>query len=68
VIGFDDAPHSAFVTPSLTTVRMDFQGLGRAAFGLLRAQLDSDLRPPAPAPAPVETTLVLRESSGPRTA
>ncbi|MDQ0956725.1 DNA-binding LacI/PurR family transcriptional regulator [Streptomyces sp. B4I13] len=65
VIGFDDAPHSAFVTPSLTTVRMDFQGLGRAAFGLLRAQLDSDRQPPAP--DPVATTLVLRESSGTRT-
>jgi len=64
VIGFDDAPHSGFLTPSLTTVRMDFHGLGRAAFGLLRAQLDTDQQ--APAPVPAEPTLVLRESSGPR--
>ncbi|MFE9448092.1 LacI family DNA-binding transcriptional regulator [Streptomyces sp. NPDC006739] len=64
VIGFDDAPHSGFVTPSLTTVRMDFQGLGRAAFGLLRAQLDAGLQEPAPAPA--EPALVLRESAGAR--
>ncbi|MCD9879543.1 LacI family DNA-binding transcriptional regulator [Streptomyces guryensis] len=66
VIGFDDAPHSEFVTPSLTTVRMDFQGLGRAAFGLLRAQIDTDL--PASAPAPADPALVLRESSGVREA
>ncbi|WP_328777958.1 LacI family transcriptional regulator [Streptomyces canus] len=64
VIGFDDAPHSGFITPSLTTVRMDFHGLGRAAFGLLRAQLDTDQ--PAPALVPAEPTLVCRESSGPR--
>jgi DNA-binding LacI/PurR family transcriptional regulator len=66
VIGFDDAPHSGFVTPSLTTVRMDFHGLGRAAFGLLRSQLDTAQQEPAPVPA--EPTLILRESSGPRDA
>ncbi|MFJ1806738.1 MULTISPECIES: LacI family DNA-binding transcriptional regulator [unclassified Streptomyces] len=64
VIGFDDAPHSAFATPSLTTVRMDFHGLGRAAFGLLHAQLESD--PHRHPPVPAEPTLVVRESSGPR--
>lgn len=64
VIGFDDAPHSAFVTPSLTTVRMDFQGLGRTAFGLLRTQLDTEQQ--ATAPVPAEPTLVIRESSGSR--
>lgn len=64
VIGFDDAPHSAFLTPSLTTVRMDFHGLGRAAFGLLRAQLDTDRRESTHVPD--EPTLVHRESTGPR--
>ncbi|MFJ8104846.1 substrate-binding domain-containing protein [Streptomyces sp. NPDC096132] len=62
VIGFDDAPHSGFLTPSLTTVRMDFQGLGRDAFELLRGQLENDHRPPAPTFA--GTDLVVRESSG----
>ncbi|MFD5403089.1 LacI family DNA-binding transcriptional regulator [Streptomyces griseorubiginosus] len=66
VIGFDDAPHSGFVTPALTTVRMDFQGLGRAAFQLLRTQLESDYRPPEPTLLAPE--LVPRESSGRRTA
>ncbi|MEU1192794.1 LacI family DNA-binding transcriptional regulator [Streptomyces sp. NPDC005859] len=62
VIGFDDAPHSGFVTPSLTTVRMDFQGLGRDAFELLRGQLENDYQPPAPTFA--GTDLIIRESSG----
>ncbi|MEU1519873.1 LacI family DNA-binding transcriptional regulator [Streptomyces sp. NPDC005811] len=66
VIGFDDAPHSGFITPSLTTVRMDFHGMGRAAFGLLRAQLDTAQQESTPVPA--EPALILRESSGPRTA
>lgn len=62
VIGFDDAPHAGFVTPALSTVRMDFQGLGRDAFALLRGQLESDYQPPAPTFA--GTDLVIRESSG----
>jgi DNA-binding LacI/PurR family transcriptional regulator len=66
VIGFDDAPHSQFITPALTTVRLDFQGLGRSAFGLLRGQLESDYQPPEPTLAGPE--LVRRESSGTRDA
>ncbi|WP_406164360.1 MULTISPECIES: substrate-binding domain-containing protein [Streptomyces] len=65
VIGFDDALHSGFVTPTLTMVRMDFQGLGRAAFDLLRAQLESDYQPPEP--TLVGPDLIKRESSGTRT-
>ncbi|MEZ0064579.1 DNA-binding LacI/PurR family transcriptional regulator [Streptacidiphilus sp. MAP12-20] len=63
VIGFDDAPHSAYLTPSLSSVRMDFTGIGRAAFALLRDQLDP---PGAAARSAVEVAkpeLVLRESS-----
>lgn len=63
VIGFDDAPSSAFLHPALTTVRLDFEGLGRAAFARLRTLLD-----PAHAPAAggwAEPELVVRESSGP---
>jgi DNA-binding LacI/PurR family transcriptional regulator len=64
VIGFDDAPHSGFLTPALTTVRMDFQGLGRAAFDLLRGQLESDHQPGRPTLAGPE--LIRRESSAGR--
>lgn len=63
VIGFDDAPHAEFVTPSLTTVRMDFQGLGRDAFALLRGRLENGYRPPAPTFD--GTALIIRESTAP---
>lgn len=63
VIGFDDAPQSAYLAPALTSVRLDFEGLGRAAFGLLHKLLE-----PESAPAPAlwdEPELIVRESSGP---
>ncbi|WP_225859231.1 LacI family DNA-binding transcriptional regulator [Streptomyces albicerus] len=62
VVGFDDMPASAYLAPALTTVRLDFEGLGRTAFGLLRRLLD----PSAPAQEPcAEPELIVRESSGP---
>ncbi|MCI3273501.1 LacI family DNA-binding transcriptional regulator [Streptomyces cylindrosporus] len=63
VVGFDDAPYAAFTHPALTTVRLDFEGLGRGAFGLLHRLLD-----PENAPAPplwAEPELIVRESTGP---
>lgn len=63
VIGFDDAPQSAYLNPALTSVRLDFEGLGRAAFALLH-----DLLAPRSAPCAAtwdEPELILRESSGP---
>ncbi|MFJ8545036.1 LacI family DNA-binding transcriptional regulator [Streptomyces sp. NPDC093586] len=63
VVGFDDAPHSAYLTPSLTTVRLDFTGLGRSAFGLLHGVLEESAQiGPRPVSVP---ELVVRESSGP---
>ncbi|MFF1321811.1 LacI family DNA-binding transcriptional regulator [Streptomyces chartreusis] len=63
VAGFDDAPHSAYLTPSLTTVRLDFTGLGRAAFALLHGVLEKAAQiGPRPVSVP---ELVVRESSGP---
>jgi DNA-binding LacI/PurR family transcriptional regulator len=63
VVGFDDTPVAEFLTPSLTTVRMDFAELGRASFGLLLALLDPETAvSPAPWPAP---ELIIRESAGP---
>jgi DNA-binding LacI/PurR family transcriptional regulator len=63
VMGFDDAPQSAFIHPALTTVRLDFEGLGRGCFGLLHRMLE-----PQAAPAPplwAEPELIVRESTGP---
>ncbi|RDG39086.1 LacI family DNA-binding transcriptional regulator [Streptomyces corynorhini] len=66
VAGFDDAPSSAYLTPSLTTVRLDFAGLGRAAFGLLHDVVEESARV---APHPVSVPeLIVRESSGPPSA
>ena len=63
VIGFDDAPQSAYLAPALTTIRLDFEGLGRAAFAHLHNLLDPDA---ASAPGTWdEPELILRESSGP---
>ncbi|GIH66811.1 LacI family DNA-binding transcriptional regulator [Microbispora siamensis] len=63
VVGFDDSPPSAYLNPSLTTVRLDFEGLGRACFGLLHRRLDPQNAPAVPAWS--EPELIVRESSGP---
>lgn len=64
VVGFDDAPYSAYLTPALSTVRIDYAGLGRAGFALLRGLVDP--AGPAPALAPVAApALIRRESAGP---
>ncbi|MDX3384738.1 LacI family DNA-binding transcriptional regulator [Streptomyces niveiscabiei] len=61
VAGFDDAPHAAYLTPSLTTVRLDFTGLGRAAFASLHGVLEKSAQL---APHPVSVPeLVVREST-----
>jgi DNA-binding LacI/PurR family transcriptional regulator len=63
VIGFDDAPQSAYFTPALTTVRLDFVGLGRACFSLLRDQITE--HPTGPVAEPVTRPhLIIRESTG----
>jgi DNA-binding LacI/PurR family transcriptional regulator len=60
VVGFDDTPLSAYYTPALTTVRLDFTELGRAAFAALAEQIGI-ARVTGPLPRP---QLVVRESSG----
>ncbi|WP_306319440.1 MULTISPECIES: LacI family DNA-binding transcriptional regulator [unclassified Streptomyces] len=63
VVGFDDIPEAAWITPALSTVRQDFGALGqraidllaRAATGASGEVVDEVLVP----------TLKLRESSGP---
>ncbi|WP_026929402.1 LacI family DNA-binding transcriptional regulator [Glycomyces tenuis] len=63
IVGFDNAPFSAYTTPALTTVNQDFENVGRGAFELLRHRLDSSV--PKPAPAWRAPELVIRETSGP---
>jgi DNA-binding LacI/PurR family transcriptional regulator len=64
VVGWDDHPESAFLVPSLTTVRMDLEAEGSRTMQQLLAALDPGV-PPPPEPGPAGMRLVLRESSGP---
>jgi len=63
VVGFDDTPVSAYLTPALTTVRLDWVALGRACFALLHSLVDPQAA--ARAGTPLEAELVVRESAGP---
>jgi DNA-binding LacI/PurR family transcriptional regulator len=63
VIGFDDIPIAAHVWPPLTTVRLDFVGLGRDCFALLHGMLHPD--EPLPTGTADRPELVVRESTGP---
>ncbi|MER7480232.1 LacI family DNA-binding transcriptional regulator [Streptomyces sp. NPDC126510] len=63
IMGFDDAPYAAYTHPTLTTVRLDFEGLGRGAFGMLHRLLDPENAPVLPLWA--EPELIVRESTGP---
>lgn len=64
IIGVDDMPETAFYSPPLTTMRMDFDELGTVAFDMLRRHIEKgerfDLRVLPPA-------LVTRESTAPPT-
>ena len=62
IVGFDDVPGCAYWTPALTTVRMDFVGLGRACVAAILAELDHREPPHLMLTAP---RLVVRESTGP---
>ncbi|MQY21241.1 LacI family DNA-binding transcriptional regulator [Nocardia macrotermitis] len=63
VIGFDDIPEAAYLTPPLTTMRQDFDEVGRRSMQLLLQLLESDND--VPEPPPVVPTLVVRESTAP---
>ncbi|SEQ97361.1 transcriptional regulator, LacI family [Streptomyces sp. yr375] len=69
IIGFDDIPEAEYFGPPLTTVRQDFDELGRRA---LRALIEHIGGPDSALPAPAETphvvippSLVVRASAAP---
>lgn len=62
VVGFDDLPESGFFTPPLTTVRQDFQELGRRTMALILRVLHGELEASLPL---VEPVLVVRSSTAP---
>jgi DNA-binding LacI/PurR family transcriptional regulator len=60
IVGFDDIPDAAHFWPPLTTVRQDFEELGRQCVARLLGLADLDPAEPARALAP---RLVIREST-----
>jgi DNA-binding LacI/PurR family transcriptional regulator len=63
VVGFDDMPEAAYFTPPLTTIRQDFEEVGRRGFHLLLDEIESGSRSSTRATVPPE--LIVRESTAP---
>lgn len=63
VMGFDDIPESAYLTPRLTTIRADFLEMGRRCVDLIMAQIDGTAGNGGRSVVP--PSLVARESTGP---
>lgn len=64
VVGFDDVPESAFFSPPLTTVRQDFDEIGRRSLQLLLARLQDGGANGRPGRVVVAPELVVRASTG----
>jgi LacI family transcriptional regulator len=63
VVGFDDIPEAEYLSPPLTTVRQDFDEVGRRCLAALLDLLDAD-EPPVPVNQPrVPPSLVVRAST-----
>jgi DNA-binding LacI/PurR family transcriptional regulator len=63
VIGFDDIPAAAYLSPPLTTIRQDFAGVVATGLAQLTTYLDDPTASPAPPPSPDSVTeLVVRQS------
>ena len=60
VVGFDDIPESAHFLPPLTTIRQDFEALGRRSIQSLVSQLESTQ---VTFDVPVRPSLVVRAST-----
>jgi DNA-binding LacI/PurR family transcriptional regulator len=62
VVGFDDLPEAPFFIPPLTTIRQDFEAVGKRCMETLLALMRGE---GAIAPVPVEPELIVRESAAP---
>src|SRR6266536_2464062 len=63
VVGFDDIPEAAFYTPPLTTVRQDFDAVGKRSLHMLVEQITAG--PSGTGQVLVGTELIVRQSTGP---
>ncbi|WP_328736452.1 LacI family DNA-binding transcriptional regulator [Streptomyces bobili] len=66
VVGFDDIPESEFFAPPLTTVRQDFESVGKQGIAVLLDLIEG--RSPAAPRIAIEPQLVVRASTFPYTA
>ena len=64
IVGFDDIPEAAYLTPPLTTVRQDFAEVGRLSVSLLLRQIAEEQR--SAAKLVVQPDLVVRQSTARR--
>ncbi|MFD0578487.1 LacI family DNA-binding transcriptional regulator [Dactylosporangium darangshiense] len=62
VVGFDDIPEAAFLCPPLTTIRQDFDEVGRRCVAVLLQSIEVDRLEPVPVPV-VVPTLIERDST-----
>lgn len=65
VVGFDDIPEAAYLSPPLTTIRQDFDEVGRRSMHLLRQLIEGDADGEIVETAQVVPTLMIRDSSAP---
>lgn len=63
IVGFDDIPEAQFFTPPLTTVRQDFNEVGRQSLMLLLAEMAASTRSSSRVIVPAR--LEVRESTAP---
>jgi DNA-binding LacI/PurR family transcriptional regulator len=63
IVGFDDIPEAQFFTPPLTTVRQDFNEMGRQSLMLLLGEIAAPRR--SGSRVVVEAELRIRESTAP---
>jgi DNA-binding LacI/PurR family transcriptional regulator len=65
VMGFDDIPEAAFLTPPLTTLRQDFAALGRQSVNLMLEQIN-DPTGCSTTQVVIPTELIVRRSTAQR--
>jgi DNA-binding LacI/PurR family transcriptional regulator len=63
VVGFDDIPVAAYVSPPLTTIRQDFAAMAARALAVLIERIDGRGEPPEYDDLPID--LVVRRSTAP---
>jgi DNA-binding LacI/PurR family transcriptional regulator len=65
VVGYDDMPDAGFAIPPLTTLRQDYEGIGRKAVNSLMNSLTATSRKENNKPILLPCPLVIRASTGP---